>query len=120
MGRGRERWGRGHRRRGGVTVTRFVSEAIEPVKDGTLDAAALAAGEPSLPAAFRWRGELREVVEVLGGGKGYRREGFSGELYLKRHEWRLKMDDGAVWQVYFVRGGKRGSRAARWFLKAVE
>lgn len=101
-------------------MPRFVSEAIEPVKDGGLDMAALAAGEPSLPGAFRWRGELRKVRDVLGAGKGYRTEGFSGEKYLKRHEWRLKMDDGAVWQVYFVRGGKRGSRAARWFLRVVE
>ncbi|MBZ0269612.1 DUF6504 family protein [bacterium] len=103
-----------------MTVPRFVSEPIEPVTDGTLDAAALSAGEPSLPGAFRWRGELREVREVLEAGKGYKTEGFSGEKYLKRHEWRLMMDDGAVWQVYFVRGGKRGSKAARWFLKAVE
>jgi len=101
-------------------MSRFVSEAIEPVVGGGLDTAALSAGEPSLPGAFRWRGELRQVAEVLGAGKGYGTEGFSGEKYLRRHEWRLQMDDGTVWQVYFVRGGKRGSKAARWFLKAVE
>jgi len=101
----------------GPGARRFVSEPIRPVSGGTVDAGALAAGEPSLPAAFRWRRREVGVAKVLGRGRGLRRESFSGETYLHRHEWRLRMTDGAVWEVYFERQGRRG--ADRWFLKTI-
>ena len=103
----------GHRARS------FVSEPIHPVRDDTIDTAALATGEPSLPSAFRWRRREVAVVEVLGWSRGLRRESFSGETYLRRHEWKLRMSDGAIWEIYFERQGKPGRRAPRWFLKTV-
>ena len=101
---------------------RFVSEAIEP-RGGTLSVAALAQGEPSLPDAFRWRGDERRVVEVLEKTKVLRED--RGETYVRRHAWRLLMDDGSIWSVYFTRQPPTRGRApravgARWFLKTRE
>jgi Domain of unknown function (DUF6504) len=100
-------------------MRRFVSEPIVPVASASGSADAPARGEPSLPPAFVWRGRERRVLEVLEYGKGLRLEGFSGERYLARHEWRLRMDDGEVWSVYFLRHARsgRGAARARWFLK---
>ena len=104
-------------------MSRFVSEPITPVTDDQpIDTDALARGEPSLPGAFRWRGQTRQVLRVLATGRGLRRESFSGENYLHRHEWRLLMDGDEIWFVYFTRQAKRQSpkRATRWFLKKLE
>ncbi|GJM44347.1 MAG: hypothetical protein DHS20C21_11890 [Gemmatimonadota bacterium] len=99
----------------------FVSEPIRPVATDTVDAAALGAGEPSLPASFRWRDQEATVIRVLESSRGLRVEGFSGETYLRRHEWKLQMDDGSIWEVYFERQGKKSRRnQPRWFLKSVE
>jgi len=101
----------------------FASEPITPVTHGAPpNSEALARGEPSLPGAFRWRGRERRVLEILAYGKGLRREGFSGERYLARHEWRLRMDEGEVWDVYFLRRGPtgKGAAGARWFLRTWE
>ena len=47
-------------------MTRFVSEAIKPLRDEAgLDSSALAEGRPALPGGFRWRGKDRTVREVL-------------------------------------------------------
>lgn len=101
----------------------FVSEPIAPVSsEDSLRTDALARGEPSLPSAFRWRGREWRVVEILSYGRGLRRESFSGETYLGRHEWRLRMEADEVWSVYFVRHGPASRPAAtpRWFLKTRE
>ena len=104
-------------------MKRFVSEPLTPVtSDQPIDAEALARGEPSLPGAFVWRGDKRKVLRVLGTGRGLRRESFSGEKYLHRHEWQLLMDRDEVWFVYFLRQAKRQApkNAERWFLKELE
>ncbi len=100
----------------------FVSEAIEP-RGGTLSAAALSRGEPSLPDAFAWRGVERQIVEVLEQTKDFKED--RGDVYVRRHIWRLRMDDGAIWNVYFTRQPLRPGRAnrpsaPRWFLKTRE
>lgn len=96
----------------------FISEPIAPC--GAIDTAAMARGEPGLPAAFEWRGERFEVVDVLGVWKESSREGdrAAGELYLRRHCYQLRMSDGSTWQVYFTRQTPRtGSPRRRWFLE---
>jgi hypothetical protein len=97
----------------------FVSEPITP-HAGTFDAAAMATGVPGLPTGFAWRGESFTVVERLESWKFSAREGgrAGGELYLRRHCFRLRMSDGAIWTVYFVRQAPRGGSAkVRWFLQ---
>ena len=99
----------------------FVSEAVTPL-GGAFDTAAMARGEPGLPAGFAWRGREARIVACLERWKESRPEGgrAGGELYLRRHCYRLKMDDGAVWVVYFTRQPQRsGTSRQRWFLLTV-
>ena len=46
----------------------------------------------------------------------------TGDVYVRRHTFRLRMDDGTVWDVYFLRRPpKSRSRAGvsrRWFLRS--
>jgi len=100
-------------------VEEFVSEPITP-HVGTFYAAAMATGVPGLPTGFDWRGEAFTVAQRLESWKFSAREGgrAGGELYLRRHYFRLCMSDGAVWTVYFVRQTPRGgSPKSRWFLQ---
>lgn len=87
----------------------FVSEAIEPLPGG-FAAAAMVRGEPGLPPGFRWRGEERRIAAVLETGK--RTRDSMGERYVHRHVFRLSMDDGAEWEVYFLRQPPFG-----WYLR---
>ena len=99
---------------------RFVSEPIEP-RGGRRDAGAMARGEPGLPAAFSWRGTERRVAEILRRGRGTGTD--MGEVYVRRHTYRLRMDDGSAWEVYFLRqppAGRRAAKPARWYLLTVE
>jgi len=106
-----------------VSGARFVSEPLRPIS-APVSPSALAAGTPSLPEGFAWRGADHRISEVLEESKATRRESFSGESYVRRHQYRLRMEDGAVWTVYFVRqparSGIRGRHAPRWYLLSVE
>jgi len=100
----------------------LVSELITPYA-GTSDAAGMARGEPGLPAGFTWRDERYDVVEQLAAWKESSREGAraQGELYLRRHYFRLRMSDENVWVVYCLRQTPRsGNPKKRWFLYTIE
>jgi hypothetical protein len=100
----------------------FVSESIEP-RAGTFDAAGMGRAEPGLPTGFRWRGDWFEIEAVLEGWKASSREGgrASGELYLRRHYYKLRMGDGSGWTVYFERQARPGGSAKRrWFLYTID
>jgi len=100
----------------------LISEPITPLA-GTFDASAMGRGEPGLPAGFTWRGETARIVAVLEAWKQSSRESgrAGGQLYLRRHCYRLRMSDDAVWTVYFVRQTPRsGSPKQRWFLYTLE
>ena len=98
-------------------MTEFVSESIRP-RAGSFDAAAMGRGEPGLPDAFEWRGTWYEVVERLAQWKETAPEGGKpgGEVYLRRHCYRLGMSDGSMWTVYCLRQPPK----RRWFLYSVE
>ncbi len=103
-------------------MSEFVSEPILPLP-GTFDAASMARGEPGLPRGFTWRCRSLEIVQRLEAWKESSREGGSaeGQLYLRRHYYRLRMSDGTIWTVYFVRQSPRGADSkARWFLYGLE
>jgi hypothetical protein len=98
----------------------FVSEPLTPM--GGFDTAAMAQGEPGLPAKFRWRKRTLEIAEVLEQWKehGDCKHG-SGERYLRKHCYRLRTMDGLVLKVYFQRSfGRSRATAARWWLQSVE
>lgn len=108
----------GGSRRAGDDMDEFVSESIRPI-EGTADAAAMASGLPGLPRGFEWRGQQYEVVEQLAAWKWSSRAGGSakGQLYLRRHYFRLRMSDQSVWKIYFVRQSPRGgSSRRRWYM----
>jgi hypothetical protein len=99
-------------------MAELISEPIAP-HPGTFDTSRMARGEPGLPTGFTWRDDPVEVVERLGAWKQSSREGAraGGDLYLRRHYYRLRMSDGCIWTVYFVRQTPRsGSPKTRWFL----
>jgi phosphoribosylglycinamide formyltransferase-1 len=99
----------------------FVSEVVTPL-EASFDTAGMATGAPGLPRRFRWRKEVLEVVEVLGSWKecGDCTHG-SGERYVRRHGYRVRVMDGRVLRMVFQRhfGRSRASRA-RWWIQSVE
>ena len=100
----------------------LVSEPITP-HAGTFDTKRMGRGEPGVPKGFTWRGAPVDVVEELGAWKHSSREGAraSGDLYLRRHYFKLRMSDGSIWTVYFVRQTPRtGDPKRRWFLYTVD
>lgn len=96
----------------------FISEPIQPLK-GTWETAPMGRGEPGLPAGFTWRSETRRIVRELERWKQSSPEGGrpGNEVYLRRHCYRLLMDDDSVWEIYFTRqAAKPGPKQPRWFL----
>ena len=103
------------------SMAELISEPIVP-RTGTFDVSRMARGEPGLPEGFRWRGVSTDIHEELATWKESSREGGgAGDLYLRRHYYKLRMSDDRVWTVYFVRQTPRsGSPKNRWFLYTLE
>lgn len=100
----------------------LVSEPLTPHGDA-FDLRAMAMGEPGLPRAFQWRGDVFDIAAVVEQWKHSSREGSTaqGELYLRRHYYRLRMSDGMIWTVYFIRQAPRpGKNQPRWFLYTID
>lgn len=99
----------------------FISEPITP-RPGTFDTAGMGRGEPGLPTAFTWRDVEYEICERLAVWKESSRVGGleTGDHYLRRHYFRLRMSDGSEWTVYFTRSTpKSGNVRQRWFLYSI-
>lgn len=100
----------------------LISEPITP-HPGTFDATRMGRGEPGLPTGFCWRGVSYDIEEELAAWKESSREGAraGGDLYLRRHSFKLRMSDGSTWSVYFLRQTPRtGNPRNRWFLYTVD
>lgn len=95
----------------------FVSEAIVP-SAGTSDASAMARGEPGLPREFTWRGTRYVVAELLATWKSSTAE--RGEMYLRRHWFRVRTTSGEKMTLYCERQAKNAKRPkARWWLYTI-
>ena len=97
------------------TREKFVSEPLQPVP-GTADPAALSRGEPGLPGKFIWRGKEYVVKCVL---ESWKSSDLScGELYLRRHWFRVETEDRLNITLYCLRqaGGSARSRKNRWWV----
>jgi phosphoribosylglycinamide formyltransferase-1 len=97
----------------------FVSEPLAPV-GGAFDTSAMAAGEPGLPARFRWRDVEYEVARVLETWKttGDCHHG-SGEQYVRKHWFRIEAADGTMMEVYFDRNPRSRQGKKRWWLATI-
>ncbi len=103
-------------------MSEFISESIFPTGD-QFDSGAMSRGEPGLPRAFSWRNNQYAVASVVRQWKGTSAEGgrAGGEVYLRRHYFELRMSDGSVWTIYFVRQTpKCGSAKLRWYVYTVD
>lgn len=96
---------------------RFISEPIRPVT-ATFDSGRMATGEPGLPRCFTWRGAPYEIAVVL---RGWRetspcRHG-SGEQYVRKHCYEVRLTTGALATIYFERQARSTAQARkRWWL----
>jgi len=100
----------------------FVSEPIEPTGQ-VLGTKMMARGEPALPKAFAWREALHEIVDIQATWKTSSREGGrrTGELYLRRHWYRVRTDTGLIATIYCDRQARDRKRPkARWWIFSVQ
>ena len=95
----------------------FVSEPIRPVL-GSSDVQGMARGEPGFPRRFLWRDkeyaldELLETWKESGPCKSH-----SGEMYLRKHWFRIRTTDGLQMKIYFERQPRsKGQAKNRWWL----
>ncbi|HEY7117892.1 MAG TPA: DUF6504 family protein [Tepidisphaeraceae bacterium] len=96
----------------------FVSEAIEPVA-GSFEASAMARGEAGAPRAFAWRGNSYVVARMLGAWKSSSAD--RGEMYLRRHWYRVETESGERMTIYCERQARSAKAAKkRWWLYSVE
>jgi len=99
-------------------VVEFISQVVVPWA-GSFEASVMARGEPGLPEGFDWQGQRYRILQRLEQWKESSREGgrAGGELYLRRHWYRLRMSDGSLWTVYCLRQAPQGKAARRrWVL----
>ncbi len=97
---------------------RFISEAIQPAA-GEFDPAAMAAGEPALPARFRWRDRDYEVADLLESWRELSPSSFESDRYLRRHWFRIRTDCGSEMVLYFQRRARDVRAGKRWWLYTV-
>ena len=99
---------------------RFVSESITPLGEW-LGAAAMASGEPGVPARFRWRTTEYEVTAVLEKWKTSSGCHSGGtERYVRRHWYRVATTSGVRMTITFDRQpSSRRARKRRWWLASV-
>ena len=99
----------------------FVCEELIP-GPGTADVAMMSRGVPGLPCRFTWRGEQYEVVGVIETWKtqGPCRHG-GGEMYLRRHWYRIQVRPKLILTVYCDRQAKnRRKPKSRWWVYTVQ
>jgi len=98
----------------------LMSEWLEPVL-AEVDARRIVIGAPLLPTKFVWRETEYTVAEVLEEWKetGPCHHG-SGERYVRKHWFRLRMATGEEWKIYFERHARSPKQMKqRWWLYTV-
>jgi hypothetical protein len=96
----------------------FVSEPITPVA-GTSDISAMARGEPGVPQRFIWRDKTYVVQQTLETWKTSTRD--RGELYLRRHWYRIVTTTDEQFVIYCQRQTtNRNKPQARWWIYSIK
>jgi hypothetical protein len=95
----------------------FVSEPIVPLP-GTFDAQAMSIGEPGLPGLFAWRDHRYKVARLMSKWKSSKAD--RGEMYLKRHWYRIETETGEHMTLYCLRQASSAKKAkSRWWVYSV-
>jgi len=99
----------------------FISEPLKP-EPGTFDPRGMSRGEPGLPSRFTWRDEEYVVVNILEAWKSSGPEkGGGGEMYLRRHWYRVQTNPPLIMTVYCERQARTGKATkSRWFVYTIE
>ena len=97
----------------------FISEMMVPVT-ATMDTSRMAMGEPGLPREFIWRGKTVVVEMVLKAWRTTRpcRHG-SGERYVGRHWYDVRVVGGTLMRIYFDRQPENGRAGMGWWVFSV-
>ena len=98
----------------------LISERLKPMM-AEVDGRRVVIGAPLLPTKFVWRGAQYTVAEVLEEWKetGPCHHG-SGERYVRKHWFRLRMASGEEFKVYFERHARSPKQMKqRWWLYTV-
>lgn len=93
----------------------FISEAIVP-DPGTGDLAMMSRGEPGLPRGFTWRQRHYAIATLI--DKWNTNSEGPGNVYVRRHWYRIRSECGSVMVLYCLRQALRGAK--RWWLFAIE
>lgn len=103
-----------------MPAEKLISEALRPLFDGDGVDSPIVAGEPLIPRAFVWRGATYPVLAVLEAGRGLGpcTHG-SGELYVRKHWYRIATAGGLVMRVYFERRPRGSAALKRWWLYSI-
>jgi hypothetical protein len=95
----------------------FISEPIVPAT-GSADTSAMSRGEPGLPHEFTWRGKSYTVAHRLETWKTSTPD--RGELYLRRHWFRIVTVTGERMTLYCERQAKNAKKPkARWWIYSI-
>ena len=101
-------------------MSTFISESITPLFDGEA-VRTVVPGEPVVPSGFVWRKQEYRVDTILSVWKedGPCSHG-SGEQYLRKHWYKLRMTDGREMEIYFERQARSSrQRKLRWWLFSI-
>jgi phosphoribosylglycinamide formyltransferase-1 len=98
----------------------LISERLVPVLD-SVDSRRVVIGAPLLPTRFIWRRESYTIAEVL---EEWRETGpchhGSGERYVRKHWFRVRMATGEEMKIYFERQARSPRELKRrWWLYTV-
>lgn len=102
----------------------FISEPITPEK-GSFTTELMVQGLAGLPGAFTWRNRRYEILECLEHTKRSSAEGGvpGHEMYLRRQEFKVRLDSGEIAVIYVLRhapaGATRAAAKKRWFLYSI-
>jgi RimJ/RimL family protein N-acetyltransferase len=91
----------------------FVGERITP-HTGLFGVAALARGEPEVPKAFVWRGQVYTVARTLHHRKAMGQD--RGDFYVRRHYYDVETSDALRMRLYFERNPSDRSKQKAWWL----
>ena len=98
------------------SAEQFISEELRPLGKAR-DTAAMVRREPGLPEGFAWRGTEYRIVGIIEMWKTSSPEPGGGNIYLRRHWYRVRTDPPAVMTIYFDRQAHNRKRPkARWWL----